>query len=237
MSLFHSAKKRWNVFSKTTVRSQALFSSTAIQGVCSQYLLESLQKRPSLCMKSQSSETAQQHLHSTHMQPWLPAGTWGRGLGPQICQTKAGHSSAWKRRYISSGHFQCSQGEKRNWMIMSQSRFFFFFLYFLKVLRPVVIHSFSVYPSLARSLENDKMGDRRHQEQQNVQSLCDYSSQSQSAMAKLPAQAWLPHVLGRVLWTLHWRGAGYRTFSQQQCAGVPHPLGQIMTELKQEWRC
>lgn len=139
-------------------------------------------------MKSQSSEAAQQHPRSTHMQPWLPAGTWGRGLGPQICQTKAGHSSAWKRRYISSGHFQCSQGEKRNWMIMSQSRFFFF-LHFLKLLRPVVIHSFSVYPSLARSLENDKMGDRRHQEQQSVQSLCDYSSQSQSAMAKLPAHA------------------------------------------------
>lgn len=66
---------------------------------------------------------------------------------------------------------------------------FFFFLHFLKLLRPVVIHSFSVYPSLARSLENDKMGDRRHQEQQSVQSLCDYSSQSQSAMAKLPAHA------------------------------------------------
>lgn len=113
MSHFHSEKKkRWNVFFKTSVRSQALFSSTAIQGVWSQCLLESLQKTPSPCVKPQSSEAARQPPHSARMQPWLPAGTRGPGLGLQICQAKAGHSSAWERRDTSSGHFQSLKEKK-----------------------------------------------------------------------------------------------------------------------------
>lgn len=78
------------------------------------------------------------------------------------------------------------------------------------------------------------MGDRRHQEQQSLQPLCDDGTQSRSAMAELPAHAPFPHVLGKVVRTLRWRGAGYHTSSQQQCALVPYPLGQIVTELKQD---
>lgn len=94
-----------------------------------------------------------------------------------------------------------------------------------------------VYSSLGRPLENDEMGDRKDQEQ-CVRSLCNSGTQqTQSTMAKLPVHTPFLHFLGRTLWTLFWRRAGCHTFTQQQCAVVPCPLGEIISEFKQEWRC
>lgn len=217
---FSFSKNRWNAFSKTTVRGKACFSKAAIQGACSRCLLGSLQKQP-------SSDGWASALSSSGQQ----------GLGVDRAPGPANPKQvflSWeqevKQRWALPGFPRRKRDLDGHFLEQTDSFSFFFF----SLLQLAYTCHNTLYPSLMRSLENDKLGDRRHREQQHVQPSGDTPV---AATAKPPAHAWLPRVLGRVVQTLCCRGAGHHASSPQRRAVLPYPLGQIMTELKQERRC